>query len=99
MAVQEDLLLRREKTQGQVRDDGDRPGVGDGAADDTGGGGPHPEHGLHLGDALLPVHGHRHVRRVGAVGLPGQRLLLRYIASQGQKGNMKHFIMFCLQIC
>ena len=93
MDVQEDILLRREETTGQIRDDGDRPGAGERAEDDTGGGGPHPEHGLPLGDALLPVHGNCHVRRVGAVGLSGQRILLCNLTSQGQENNEKHFIL------
>ena len=81
-------------TQGQVRDDGEWPRAGDGAEDGSGGGAPHPQHGLPLGDALLPLHGHRHVRRVGAVGLPGQRLFLRNIAAQGQKSILFLHVLF-----
>ena len=85
-------------TQSQVRDDGEWPRAWDGAEDGSGGGAPHPQHGLPLGDALLPLHGHRHVRRVGAVGLPGQRLFLRNIASKGQK-SILFFTCFVCRKC
>ena len=94
MDVQEDLSLRREETAGTVRDDGAWPGAGAGAgaARAGDGGGPHPEHGLPLGDARLPLPGHRHVRGVGAVGLPGQRLLLRHLTAQGE--NVKDILLY-----
>ena len=86
VALQEDLLLRhQEESADPLRGDGEhwRPG-GEPHPGQAGGGGPHTEHGLCLGDALLPLPGHRHVRRVGAVELPGQPLLLCHLALQGR---------------
>ena len=57
------------------------------------GAGADPEHGVCVGDAVLPVAGHRHVRRVGAVGLPRQRILLHNLPPQGEQTNAFSFIL------
>ena len=88
MGLQEDLLLRHQEEQAQpVRGDGEQwrhGGDHQPGSHQEGGGGLDPQHGLCLGDALLPHPRHRHVRRVGALGLPGQSLLLCHLALQGQ---------------
>ena len=87
MGLQEDLLLRhQEESADSVRGDGEQWGAGgESGHQQAGGGAPHTQHGLRLGDALLPLPGHRHVRRVGALGLPRQPLLLRHLSLQGQQ--------------